>query len=95
MAGIEKSVAPKALEQRLAVARARGEHNVGGQIAIFRAEAVGEPRAEGGAVTQQGAAVHKIDGRIVDIRIRVQGTNDGEFVRHFGKMWQQLGDNRA
>ena len=50
VARVEKALAPEALQQRLAVARAGGQDEVGRQVLIFRTKSVGNPGAEGGPV---------------------------------------------
>ena len=69
-----------------------GEHDdVGGEVAVFTAEAVGDPGPHGGAAALAEAAVEEhLGGGVIDL-VGVEGFDDAEVVGDGGEVGQQFG----
>lgn len=72
---------------------AAGAHGYeAGEILVFGAEAVGDPRAEGGAREAGVAAVHQHERRLMVGNVGVHGADHGDFVDARGDMREEFAD---
>ena len=89
----QKARAPQA---RACAGERSGEHDdIGGEVAVFRAESVGDPRAEARPAAAPEAGVEKHLRRGVVEFLGVQRAHDGDFVGHAREVRQQFGDQLA
>ena len=61
------------------------EDDEAGEVVVFGAEAVGDPRADAGAGHNAGAAIHEAQTVFVDRRIRIHRADHAEIVSVFGR----------
>ena len=94
----QKAAAPQAVVERLIVAAARAEgreHHVGGQVLIFAAEAVTEPRTHARTARELMPGLEKSDRGIVIDRVGVHRADEAQFVRDAREVRHQFGQPRS
>ena len=69
-----------------------GEGDVGGQVAVFRAKAVGEPAPKGGASRENGAVVKGVDGLAVVVHPGVHRADHRDLVGDAGHVRHQFAE---
>jgi hypothetical protein len=85
----QKAIAPR---RRAAFdfAAGIGQHNVGGQIAVFAPQAISDPTPRAGPTHEDAAGIHLIDRLRMVHAIAVQRANHAQLVGQFGDVRQEL-----
>ena len=72
-----------------------GQHHVSGQILVFTAEPVGDPRAERRVAGENLAALPLVTGRLMVFVHVVHGADDRNLIDHLSRVRQQFAHPRA
>ena len=72
-----------------------GKDHIGRQVIGFTPQSVGHPRTKNRKTIQSKTGVGLKRRRCMVGRVRYHRSDDGQFVRHAGEMWKQVGNPQA